>query len=476
MVENSSSQDSSGFSLDPQDYGISPVMSSDYGWTFFAVPVVFVFLLFLSHRANRRKRLMKGLPTSKVSGVFMGLVELKGRAVSADPLCSYLSEKECVWYNYRVEEEWRRVVTTVSVDSKGRVTTRRHVQTGWETLYEAEDMQGFYLEDDTGVILVWPEGAEVDGKTVLDATCRPDNYLYYGKGPRESIADSTGRRRFRELVIETGDILYIVGQARERQDVVAPEIAEDKRAPFYLISTNSEESHVNAKTWESWLWVVFGLFFAVGLPLWGMSERLLDQNWIFVSSALYLMLWGLTWLWSVYNALVDLKNRVYQAASLVEVQLQRRFELIPRLCNVASGYQQYEQSVMEVVTELRAQKLDGGGLEANVSGVAPRLLAVGEAYPELKADAVFALVSEELVKTENRIALSREYFNTIVTHYNTGIQVFPESLIAQIFKLKPQALLPSNDFARAAVKVDFATTPDAPPSESLDEEKEAALE
>ena len=418
---------------------------------------------------------MKGLPTSKVKGVFIGLVELKGKVVSADPLCSWLTGNECVWYTYKVEEQWRRVVTRTTTDSKGRTTTSTHVETGWQELDCGGEEQGFYLEDDTGVILVWPAGSDVEASTAMDYVCRADDPLYYGKGPSGSIINSTGRRRFVEKVVSTGAELYLVGQARERNDVVAPEIAEDEQAACYLISTRSEEQIVSSKGWESWLWVVFGLILAAGLPMWGVSQGILTEDWVIFYGAGYLLLWGLTWCWSVFNALIDLKNRVRQAGSLVEVQLQRRFDLIPRLCQVASAYRGYEKSLMEIVADLRSQ---GTGNPANsagdrASGVASRLIALSEAYPDLHADTVFCQLTQELVQTENRIALAQEYYNTITTHYNTALSVFPESALAGLFHLRPEGLLSANDFARAAVKVEL--TGESQPSEKVSVSEDAAL-
>ena len=99
----------------------------------------------------------------------------------------------------------------------------------------------FYLQDDYGVILVRPDGAKIEPLTLFDETCTPLNPLYYGKGPAGAVANSDMRRRFVETGIPLKADLYLVGQSRERQDIVAPEIAADEHAPIFLIATRTEE-------------------------------------------------------------------------------------------------------------------------------------------------------------------------------------------------------------------------------------------
>ena len=155
----------------------------------------------------KRKRLMQNVPTSKVKGVFIGLNELKGAARVAEPLTSYLAEEKCIWYSYKIEEEWERSVT--SNDGDGNSKTER--KSGWTIIDEGEERKVFDLEDDTGQIRVLPERAKFIGDRVLQDTVRRTESLYHGKGPRGDILDSTGRRRFVEHAIRTdSDPLYWV--------------------------------------------------------------------------------------------------------------------------------------------------------------------------------------------------------------------------------------------------------------------------
>jgi E3 Ubiquitin ligase len=164
------------------------------------VPVLSLLCLWGSHRTNKRRRLIGNLPTSKTQGIFIGLVELKGTAESEQPLQSYLAEEMCVLYSYRVEEEWRREVEEEYTDGEGRTQTRTRIESGWNTIASGGEDTPFYLLDDTGVVLVRPEGAEIRPAKLFSETCTPVHPLYYGKGPGGAVMDSTFVRRF----VETG--------------------------------------------------------------------------------------------------------------------------------------------------------------------------------------------------------------------------------------------------------------------------------
>ena len=200
-------------------------------------------LLFLwgSMRLRRKRRLIDDLPTAKTQGVFIGLVELKGTAEIAAPITAYLSGQRCVHYAYHVDEHWSRTVTETYTDKDGNTQTRTKQESGWKTVASGGQTEDFYLQDDTGTVLVRPAGAKLESTGFFDETCDRLNPLYYSKGPMQWIADSDHRRRFVETGIALHAPLYLVGQARERADVVAPEIAADKEAPMFLISTRTEE-------------------------------------------------------------------------------------------------------------------------------------------------------------------------------------------------------------------------------------------
>ena len=173
----------------------------------------------------RKKRLIDDTPTSKTLGVFIGLAELKSTAESEKPLTSYLAGAQCVLYSWKVEEHWSRMVTTVG--AKGAVSTQR--ESGWTTVAKGEQITPFYLKDDTGVIRIVPEGAQIEDKEIYNETCKRADPLYFSKGPPNEIANSEHQRRFIETAILLHANLYIMGQATEREDLVAAEIAKDKK-------------------------------------------------------------------------------------------------------------------------------------------------------------------------------------------------------------------------------------------------------
>src|SRR5438132_14309490 len=225
--------------------------------------VLALVCLLFALRSGKRKRLVDNLPTSKTAGVFIGLVELKGTAEAAQPLTSYIAGQPCVHYQWRVEEHWSRTVTETDTDSDGKTRTRTRHESGWKTVADGGETIPFYLQDDCGVVLVRPEGAKIEPTTIFDETCGATDPLYYGKGPLEAVAHSDFRRRFIETAVALHAELYVMGQARERQDLVAPEIAQDPTAPMFLISTRTEQQISSGFRWSFWGLCFLGLVLCV---------------------------------------------------------------------------------------------------------------------------------------------------------------------------------------------------------------------
>lgn len=405
------------------------------------------FLLYKSHNTHKLCRLIKALPTSKTRGVFMGLVEVKGSIESEEPLTSFLAEKQCVWYQYSVEEHWRRLVTESYTDSQGNRRTRTRVEEGWTTLDSGGDSQNFYLQDDTGTLLIQPEGAKIEADTIFNTRCDRSDPLYYQKGPQRSIANSTHKRRFTEKALPLHRLIYIIGTARERSDIVAPEIASCEKKSHFIISTREEEELLSHRRLISWLQTIGGLLIWAGIPLAVYLAEDSPPSHVFHGlpvwgwfCLIYLFVWILSRTWIIYNWLIDLRNRVRQGKSLIDVQLQRRHDLIPQLVNIIKAYMEHEKGVQARIAELRANT---AALEQEKISI--RLIE--ESYPELDAEPMFSQLSKQLKDTEDRIALAREYYNTITNHYNTTIQVFPESLLASLARLKTHSLF-SPDIAQ----------------------------
>ena len=418
--------------------------------------------LLFALRSGKRKRLIDNLPTSKTTGVFIGLVELKGTAESEQPLTSYLAGQPCVLYQWRIEEHWSRTVTESYTDSDGKTRTRTRHESGWKTVAEGGERIPFYLQDDCGVILVRPEGAKLEPATIFDEGCGTSDPLYYGKGPPEAVADSDFRRRFSETAILQHAELYVLGQARERQDVVAPEIAQDNSAPMFLISTRTEQQISSGFRWGFWGSAFLGLVLCIaGFVVKDASSHVdpARQLGVYLLAALgFLLASVLGWVWMVYNSLIDLRQRVRQGWSQVEVQLKRRHDLIPNLVESVKGLRDYEQELQTELAELRSQSdATPPGVEGpDYRACGKILVAVRERYPELTAQESFANLQKNLSDTEQRIALARGYFNQIATYYNGRLEVVPDRFIAALGRFKPQQLMAANGFERAPVEVDFA--------------------
>jgi hypothetical protein len=153
----------------------------------------------------------------------------------------------------------------------------------------------------------------------------------------------------------------------------------------------------------------------------------------------------------VYNSLVGLRLRVQQAWSLIDVQLKRRADLIPPLVACVQGYRDHEARLQTALAALRAQAAAGGRPQA----LTPTLLALSEAYPELRAQASFGELQRNLVETEQRIALARNYYNDSATFHNTRLERVPDRYVANLLKMQPAALFAATGFERAAVGVQF---------------------
>ena len=164
----------------------------------------------------------------------------------------------------------------------------------------------------------------------------------------------------------------------------------------------------------------------------------------------------------MYNSLVQSKIKVDNAWSQIDVQLQRRFDLIPNFVETVKGYMTHEKETFEKIASLRTSWANANSvsekadLDNQLSTTLKTIMAVSENYPELKANQNFSELSEELRNTENKISFSRQFYNDTVTMYNTKLQVFPSNIIAGIFNFKSRDLFKvESDEARKNVKIDF---------------------
>jgi LemA protein len=164
----------------------------------------------------------------------------------------------------------------------------------------------------------------------------------------------------------------------------------------------------------------------------------------------------------IYNALIVLRNRCENAWSQVDVQLRRRYDLIPNLVETVKGYAKHEREVFEKVTQARTSAINAGSVkdqaqaENMLSGALKTLFAVAENYPELKANQNFLMLQEELAGTESKIAYARQFYNDTVMKFNAKQQVFPSNIIANMFSFKERDYFEIEEpAAKEPVKVSF---------------------
>jgi LemA protein len=193
-------------------------------------------------------------------------------------------------------------------------------------------------------------------------------------------------------------------------------------------------------------------------------------GWITLAIIVALAVWAVT----IYNGLVALRNRFKNAFAQIDVQLKRRYDLIPNLVEIAKGYIKHERETLEAVIKARnsaaaaaqaagadpgnpAAMRDLGQAEGALAGVLGRLFALAEAYPDLKANQNMLALQEELSSTENKVAFSRQAFNDAVMEYNTRRESFPDIVLASLLGFTSAELLQATETAeeRGAPKVSF---------------------
>jgi len=178
---------------------------------------------------------------------------------------------------------------------------------------------------------------------------------------------------------------------------------------------------------------------------------------ILAGLVLIIGLWGV----AVYNGLVTLRQKVRNAWAQIDVQLKRRHDLIPNLVNTVKGYAAHEKDTFERVVNARARATsvtlpaDRIKAEGELSSALARLLAVAEAYPDLKANQNFMALQQELAATEDRVAFSRQGYNDSVMQLNTRIQSFPALFVARLFNFKEEPFFEAPSEEREAPKVQF---------------------
>ena len=194
------------------------------------------------------------------------------------------------------------------------------------------------------------------------------------------------------------------------------------------------------------------------------------MGWVFLGVIVVLAIWAI----AIFNGLVALRNRFKNAFAQIDVQLKRRYDLIPNLVETAKGYIKHERETLEAVIKARNSAISAaqaaaaapgnpaamqqlGQAEGALTGVLGRMFALAESYPDLKANQNMLALQEELSSTENKVAFARQAFNDAVMEYNTRRESFPDSIFAGMFNFGPAELLAATESAeeRKAPKVSF---------------------
>ncbi|MEK6953467.1 MAG: LemA family protein [Candidatus Micrarchaeota archaeon] len=180
-------------------------------------------------------------------------------------------------------------------------------------------------------------------------------------------------------------------------------------------------------------------------------------EWILLGVILVLLAWFVL----TYNSFITMRNRIENAWSQIDVQLKKRYDLIPNLVETVKGYARYEKSVFENVTKARAMTANAGNIadkakaDNMLTGALKSLFAVAENYPNLKANENFMQLQEELSGIESKIAYARQFYNDSVLEFNTGIQTVPSNIVAGLGSFTKRDYFKVEEGERAPVKVSF---------------------
>jgi LemA protein len=183
---------------------------------------------------------------------------------------------------------------------------------------------------------------------------------------------------------------------------------------------------------------------------------------IFVWLIVGILVVGIIWLIAAYNGLVSERRQTMNAWAQIDVQLKRRYDLIPNLVETVKGYMKHEQDTLEKVIQARNRAVGATSVkekaqaEMAVAGALSGIFALSEAYPELRSNENMIQLQEELRSTENKISFARQYYNDVVTSYNTKLETFPTNLIVGMGNFQPKELFELEEAAaREPVKVQF---------------------
>ncbi len=373
--------------------------------------IVSLVTAWLGLRLVKTKRYIENVPTSSTSGVVFGVCEVKGRLVlkeGDEAMVSPLTRSECGWYHYQVEEKQGS-----GKDSK------------WVTIEEHRESIEFYCEDRDGKIRINPEKADIS--------------------TQHKVVNRKGDRRYTEKTLCIDDNLFVLGYAgltEQHPDTLTIQYSS-RREPYIISNLSEQEVMLNkARKGIFSLNVSFSSVMLVALLLFGMSGGFAPTD--FLMSALVSPVFMLLIMLILhYNDIVFLRQRVERNWSNIGVSLKKRINLIPDVKAVVESYSQYEQELLQDITEFRKQysrtvrntETIKTMLEQQ-SGLKVRLEKLEENYPDLKSNQLFEKMMDIISSIENEVMYMRAGYNDAVELYNTRIRSVPDIIFTAALGFK----------------------------------------
>lgn len=460
--------------------------------------VVALVLGWLCLSSWRKKWTIDDTPTSTCRGVFVGRNEVVGQAVPLyQPIVTPFTQTPAVWFSWELERYQKS-----GDDSE------------WVTVEKRSTAAPFWIQDQTGRVLIRPRGADLEPVRglceELDRGFAPPysrwqlrQWVLVGEDVVErqrSMADTSfalaptvdggwfdntpdtanpisslsGKYRVTEQAIAAGAPIYLMGTARPRTDATGLEFSGDDDL---LVSTKSEAQVASSNGWTARL-CGLGCLLMTAIFVGTASDALFDEvKWFLVIWALGLEVGGLFLITLLrnYNRQVEVKEQAAKAWSLIDISLQRRSELMPNLVEVVKGYGEHEREVQAAVAELRAvptppptETLPSDATLAHaqttdqsMKAAAQTTVALAESNPNLKADSVYVDLQARIADAEESVASARGFYNDAIEVLRTRRTQFPGSLFARFVEVPSWNLFEADEAARFVPSV--ATAPSAAP-------------
>ncbi len=370
--------------------------------------VLVALFCWLGLRLIALKRYIENVPTSLTQGLVFGMAELQGKVTLLEPapLKGPLTNRDCIWFRYQVEER------------RGSGKNAR-----WVTIDSRHEEQAFYCEDREGRLKIVPTDAEII--------------------TRHTTTRREGRLRYHEACLCPGDALYALGFAAVDDAQGTLFLHKEAQDPFIL--SNYSEAELLLRKGRAGL-ILLDLAFAftllAGLMLLSAGGGLAPTDFLFAALLAPLLL-TLLMLVIHYNDLVFLRQRTERARANIGVSRRKRFDLVPNLVAALQGYLDHEQALQTRLTQWRtlARQADTHAPDPNMQQAEQAALSgirlVSEAYPDLKADQQVQRLMRQLSQLETEVALMQAGFLDAVTGYNTRLASFPDLLLAKLFGFKP---------------------------------------